>query len=117
MAYSVFYAIATGMARASTPRAALGGTADSSNAFATWCSSVLVALGYAIFCMPKAPKGYLRSACWGGLYGLIVYGSHALIDSSSLRSWSFEIARVDLIAGGASCALLAVLQTYWKQRI
>ncbi|MBP8273559.1 MAG: DUF2177 family protein [Acidobacteria bacterium] len=71
---------------------------------------VLMAIGIAVFVMPKVEKGTALTALgYGALFGWILFGVYDLTNYSTLRGYSPVLTIVDIAWGGVSCALTSAV--------
>ena len=72
-----------------------------------WAAGVvylLLVLGLVLFALPQA-KTYPQALLWGGLFGLIGYGTYDFTNLAILKNWTLTISLVDMAWGGVVCAL------------
>ena len=73
---------------------------------------LLMALGLAVFVMPRVERGSLVMALqYGAVFGWILFGVYDLTNYSTLRGYSGVFAAVDSLWGGVTCGLTAVAMT------
>lgn len=82
-------------------------------ALITWA---LIVLGSILFVLPKiAGTDLLTSALWGGLFGLVLYGTYDFTNLATLAAWNQTITAVDIGWGVTINALTAVILFYLEK--
>jgi uncharacterized membrane protein len=72
---------------------------------------LLYAFGLMMFVIVPhlAPGGWTGAAVWGGLFGLVAYGTYDLTNLATLRGWPMLLSMVDLVWGGVLSALTSAI--------
>lgn len=65
----------------------------------------LIALGIALFVLPKASGKPSLAFWWGAFFGLAVYGVYDLVNLATLADWPLKMALVDMVWGMCVCGL------------
>jgi uncharacterized membrane protein len=84
---------------------------DKVNMGAAGAFYLLYAFGLMMFVInPHLLRGdWVGAALWGGLFGLVAYGTYDLTNLATLRGWPMTLALVDLVWGGVLSALTAAI--------
>ncbi len=69
---------------------------------------VLLGTGIALFVIPRASTGLVRSRRYGALFGLVVYGVYDFTNYSTLRQWPFVLTLADVAWGALASAAAAM---------
>jgi uncharacterized membrane protein len=72
---------------------------------------LLYAFGLMMFViLPHLARGdWMGAGLWGGLFGLVAYGTYDLTNLATLRGWPMLLSIVDLVWGGVLSALTAAI--------
>jgi uncharacterized membrane protein len=72
---------------------------------------LLYAFGLMMFVIvPHLARGdWTGAAVWGGLFGLVAYGTYDLTNLATLRGWPMLLSMVDLVWGGVLSALTSAI--------
>jgi uncharacterized membrane protein len=75
---------------------------------------LLYAFGLMMFVvLPHLARGdWLNAAVWGGLFGLVSYGTYDLTNLATLRGWPLLLSIVDLVWGGVLTAATAAISVW-----
>lgn len=74
---------------------------------------LLMALGMAVFVVPRAEGHGLRVAAgYGALFGVILFGVYDFTNYSTLRGYPLAFAVVDTLWGSLACATTASVVTW-----
>jgi uncharacterized membrane protein len=78
---------------------------------------VLMTLGIVFYVLPKftSKTSWFETFLWGGLFGIIVYGTYDFTNYATLAKWPVAFSMVDVSWGGVLCGLLAMIGL-WSQR-
>lgn len=71
----------------------------------TVCVYVALVVGIVLFVLPKAPGQPILCLCWGGLWGLLVYGVYNMTNLATLALWTVKMSVVDSLWGTVVCGL------------
>jgi uncharacterized membrane protein len=62
--------------------------------------------------MPALRSGSTaQAAVYGGILGLVTYGTYDLTNYATLRNWTLKITVIDLLYGAVVVAVVAVVTT------
>lgn len=80
---------------------------------------VFIVLGIVLFVLPKIHMSdtYLLTLGWGFLFGIICYGVYDFTNYSTLAKYPLTLGVVDVLWGGALCAMLSALGKYLRDVI
>jgi uncharacterized membrane protein len=84
---------------------------DKVNMAAAGAFYLLYTFGLMMFVvLPHLARGdWLNAALWGGLFGLVSYGTYDLTNLATLRGWPWLLSIVDLVWGGVLTAATAAI--------
>ena len=75
-------------------------------------ASFLIVKGIVIFVLPHTGGDYTRALIKGGIYGLIVYGSHELMNYAFMRDYPTDMMTYCIIWGVVLCAGITLFTVY-----
>src|SRR6186713_2083598 len=78
-----------------------------------WAAAVvyiLLALGMVFFVAPQVENASLvKRFAYGFLYGVIIYGVYEATNYTLLKDWPLAVFAADVVWGGVSCGIVALL--------
>lgn len=70
---------------------------------------IFLALGIAIFVLPRAGEQIRSLLFYGFLFGFTVYGIYDMTNLATIQGWTLKLSLVDMCWGGVLCALVTLL--------
>ena len=73
-----------------------------------WSGAVIVyiaiVVGIICFVLPKAEGNWLMAACWGAVFGAVLYSVYDFTNYSIIANWPLKVTLIDVAWGTFLCA-------------
>lgn len=76
----------------------------------------LLALGMALFVIPRAGRFLLSSFTWGAAFGFVVYGVYNCANLTFMQQWPVLLVAVDMAWGIVVCGAVSVITAAFSSR-